>query len=104
MKTTVRQHRLEDKHGRVMLKRIKIQVCRSIIFSIVLRPYKLFNEYLSFFTVVIDTTLCTKDEIDALNSLQNQLKDRERARQAQLAAQAQSPPPSTEMVTFIISH
>ena len=48
--------------------------------------------------VVIDTTLCTKDEIEALNSLQNQLKDRERARQAQLAAQANSPQSSTEMV------
>ena len=48
--------------------------------------------------VVIDTTLCTKDEIEALNSLQNQLKDRERARQAQLAAQAHSPQSSTEMV------
>ena len=47
---------------------------------------------------MIDTTLCTKDEIEALNSLQNQLKDRERARQAQLAAQANSPQSSTEMV------
>ena len=47
---------------------------------------------------VIDTTLCTKEEVEALNSLQNQLKDRERARQAQLAAQANSPQSSTEMV------
>ena len=51
-----------------------------------------------FPSVVIDTTLCTKDEIEALNSLQNQLKDRERTRQAQLAAQANSPQSSTEMV------
>ena len=48
--------------------------------------------------VVIDTTLCTKEEVEALNSLQNQLKDRERTRQAQLAAQANSPQSSTEMV------
>ena len=48
--------------------------------------------------VVIDTTLCTKEEVEALNSLQNQLKARERARQAQLAAQANSPQSSTEMV------
>ena len=54
--------------------------------------------FLSLPLVVIDTTLCTKDEIEALNSLQNQIKDRERARQAQLAAQANSPQSSTEMV------
>ena len=48
--------------------------------------------------VVIDTMLCTQEEIDALTILQTQLKEKEIERQAQLAAQGHSPQQLTEMV------